>query len=1013
MTQTPAKFQHPADGDAAGRVPSDRPTLDMTEFTYYASPSASQLRGQMQTSAALTLAHQGPPRRSSSLGQRWANLTMRSKLVILLFVSAAIPTLTVTQGLIALNKHRAIEDAKAFAAQQAGAFRDEYVLWAETDAMARASNLARLVEATEIDINDPNALAANASTLKNFLTLDPVTDPETAQSFQMVVNAQGKTVAQDIRLLATSGKVPVTLEESLADHQTVSVTAPLGLDLQQQLPLVKSVLTQGQPQSGVESLSSDLVKQLKLTGQLQFEDELVAREGRALTAIAVNPITDGNGKTIGAVIVGSLFNNNYLLMDTFRLRYAASAVAVFDREVQVATSEPGEQGKLRQTQVDLPMTVEQQVLDQGQDMLRIDQQGGHGYLHYYSPLYDATQAIDETAKPVGMTYVGQSLAEVEARFMRQQLFAYALGGGMLLLSTLLALPAAGSVARPLQKLSGFMQRVGRGDRRLRLMEGDRQDEVGSLMRSLNQMVSSLEQNEHQLQQEVNRNRILSKIANLRSLDSHDLAEGLQDALEEVRTFIDCDRLVIYRCGSTAETGRVVYEAGLANWPSAVALKISDRCIPESVLQAYRAGQVKANADVLKAGFGPEHLRLLEQLKIKASLIVPIHSNQELYGLLIAHSCSKIRNWTPIETAVMQAVSDQIAVTLGYITLLEQQRSAQETIQRDKETLQRRALELLQEVDPVSQGDLTVRARVTEDEIGTVADSYNSTVESLRKIVRQVQGVSAQVSGTAIANDVAVQNLAQEALRQAEQITSSLSHIQSMTETVQALTQQAMAAQTAVATTTATVEVSDRTMTLAVEGMTTIRETVAETTRKMEGLEEASQRISQVIRLISTFAAQTHMLAMKASIEAARAGERGEGFAVIADEVRSLAARSAQATADIEAIINSIQLATQDVLAAMEVENKQVAKEMQLVDDTRVSLTQITAANAQVTQLVTAIAQTTETQTQASDATARTIVEVADLVRQTSAEASKVSESFKGLLQAAQLLQAEVARFKVD
>jgi methyl-accepting chemotaxis protein PixJ len=307
----------------------------------------------------------------------------------------------------------------------------------------------------------------------------------------------------------------------------------------------------------------------------------------------------------------------------------------------------------------------------------------------------------------------------------------------------------------------------------------------------------------------------------------------------------------------------------------------------------------------------------------------------------------------------------------------------------------------------------VRARVTEDEVGTIADSYNSTVESLRQIVTQVKAVAGQVTTTAEQNDVAVQKLATEALLQAEKIEASLAQLESMNQAVRDLTEQAQAAQQAVIATTITVESSDRKMTRAVEGMVTIRETVAETTRKMEDLEDASQRISQVIRLIGGFAAQTHMLAMKASIEAARAGDRGEGFAVIADEVRTLAGRSAQATADVEAIINSIRIATQDVLGAMSAENKQVEKEMELVDDTRSSLNQITAASAQVNQLVMAIAQTTRDQTQTSDAASQTITDVARLVRQTSVEANQVSETFQDLLKAAQALQSEVSRFKVQ
>ncbi|NJR70345.1 MAG: GAF domain-containing protein [Synechococcales cyanobacterium CRU_2_2] len=786
--------------------------LEMSQFDYYGTPPERR-RSRMQ--AALNPSTGEPTASPSNSARsrfvkRWNNLGTRRKLLLLVLFSSALPTLVMTQALVSLNRGRAIADAKTAATQQAGAFRDEYVLWAEGDAASKASNLARLITATNVDVNDARSLSANASSLKNLATLDPIADPETAQSFQIVVNAQGKTIAQDLRLFATSGQIPATEEAALADSKTVQVTLPLGLDLRR-FPMVQTVLSTGQASQGVESLAPDWVKTLKLNGQLQLDNQLIARDGQSLSAIAVQPIVQNN-RTVGAVIVGTVFNNNHLLVDTFSLRYDISTAAVFDGTRQVATTKAGENGQLRQTEFPVAQEIQQQVLEEGEEILVLDRQAGHGYLHHYSPLYDHTQKTNPAAKPIGMTYVGQSLEPLETRFLQQQLFAYGLGGSMLLLTALLTLPAASSITEPLRKLSGFMGRVSRGDRRVRLNEMERTDEVGELTQSLNRMVTSLEGNEVRLQQELSRNRILAKIANLRSLDSHSLAEGLESALGDAREFLGCDRLVIYRCDAlhelpsrTSNPSRTLYEAILPGLPSAVKLNVSDACLPERTLQTYRNGEYKSNPDVYQAGFGPEHLQLLERLKVKASLIMPIHSNRELYGLLMAHDCRGPRPWAKTEIEVMQSIADQVAVTLGYITLLEQQRASEQSIRDEREIFQHRALELLQEVDPVSQGDLTVRARVTEDEIGTIADSYNSTVESLRKIVTQVKAVSGQVTTTAEQNDAAVQKLAAEALLQTEKIEASLTQIQAMATTVRALTEQAKAAQQAVIATTRTVE----------------------------------------------------------------------------------------------------------------------------------------------------------------------------------------------------------------
>jgi len=119
----------------------------------------------------------------------------------------------------------------------------------------------------------------------------------------------------------------------------------------------------------------------------------------------------------------------------------------------------------------------------------------------------------------------------------------------------------------------------------------------------------------------------------------------------------------------------------------------------------------------------------------------------------------------------------------------------------KEKLQARALELLMEVEPVSKGDLTIRANVTADEIGTVADSYNATVGSLRKIVTQVQATAILVAATTSSSEVSVQELSKEALRQAQEIATALDRIQEMSNSIRAVATSASQAEAAVLQTT--------------------------------------------------------------------------------------------------------------------------------------------------------------------------------------------------------------------
>ena len=416
--------------------------------------------------------------------------------------------------------------------------------------------------------------------------------------------------------------------------------------------------------------------------------------------------------------------------------------------------------------------------------------------------------------------------------------------------------------------------------------------------------------------------------------------------------------------------------------------------------------VQATENIYKAGLTPCHLKQLEPFAVKANLVAPILQAGQLLGLLIAHQCSAPRTWQQAEIDLFTQFSTQVGLALDRFHLLEQQKTA-------RELLQRRALELLMEVDPVNKGDLTVRANVTEDEIGTIADSYNVTISNLRKIVSQVQQAAQQVTVTTSNSEGAAQELSKETLRQAEEIATALERIRQMSDSIRAVVQGAAQAEAAVQEANMTVAAGDAAMNRTVDGMLAIRETVTETSKKVKQLGDSSQKISKVVNLIGRFAAQTNLLALKASIEAARAGDEGRGFAVLADEVRVLARQSAEATAEIESLIANIQKETNEVVVAMEAGKEQVVAGTKLVDETRQNLNKITDVSKQISESVAAIASAATVQSQASAVVTATIADVAESASQTSEEATVVSASFKELLALAQELQTSASQFKVN
>ena len=491
------------------------------------------------------------------------------------------------------------------------------------------------------------------------------------------------------------------------------------------------------------------------------------------------------------------------------------------------------------------------------------------------------------------------------------------------------------------------------------------------------------------------------------------AQAIFDAtVQELRKAIQVDRAIVYRFDENWK-GTIVAESVASGWPTALGAQIADPCFADRYVEKYKQGRVQATANIYKAGLTDCHLSQLKPFAVQASLVAPILVNGELLGLLIAHQCSAPRDWEQSETDFLSQVSTQVGLAIERSNLVEKQRQSEAVQRGEKELLQKRALELLMEVDPVSRGDLTVRARVTSDEVGTLADSYNAIIRSLRQLVGDVQTASATVVKTAQGNEHAVSEVAEVSLRQAETIVGALKQVQAIAESLQGMSMRAKQAEQQVLKSNQAVQSGDEAMNRTVAGISSIRETVSETAKKVKRLGEASQKISLVVNLISGFADQTNLLALNAAIEAARAGEEGRGFAVVAEEVRALAQQSASASADIEQLVEEIQSQTNEVVAAMEDGTEQVVAGTQLVEEARQKLTQITAVSNQVNKLVQEIAQTAAAQTLTSTNVSQTMQEAADSAKEASQQSTSVAKSFEQLLEVAEQMQVSVSQFKLS
>ena len=323
------------------------------------------------------------------------------------------------------------------------------------------------------------------------------------------------------------------------------------------------------------------------------------------------------------------------------------------------------------------------------------------------------------------------------------------------------------------------------------------------------------------------------------------------------------------------------------------------------------------------------------------------------------------------------------------------------------------LRLMNELQEVADGDLTVQATVSEDITGAIADSVNYTVEELRGLVSRINNTAEQVSdASAQARDTSMRLLAASE-EQAREIKSTGDQVLQMADDIQAVSKRASESAEVARRSLNAAEQGQRVVQNSIAGMNEIRDQIQETSKRIKRLGESSQEIGEIIELISDITEQTNVLALNAAIQAASAGEAGRGFSVVAEEVQRLAERSAEATKQIAALIRTIQTDTQDAVAAMEKSTQGVVEGAKLSDAAGSALADIGQVSKELAELITNISVTTEQQAAQASGVSKSITKILTTTEQTSEGTRKTAGSIGQLSELALELKSSVARFKVQ
>ena len=359
-------------------------------------------------------------------------------------------------------------------------------------------------------------------------------------------------------------------------------------------------------------------------------------------------------------------------------------------------------------------------------------------------------------------------------------------------------------------------------------------------------------------------------------------------------------------------------------------------------------------------------------------------------------------------------SDELAnLSKSFNGLLDDRAITLQKIDAEHQELNESVFSLLQAVADLSERDLTIRANVTEDATGPVADALNLLAEETSDTLKKVKNVASEVNQTSQKVNTHIMSVNKLAMKEQKGALETAEQMNMMLQRLDSIANSAAETNNMADTASASTKRAHESVTDTLTDMSNIKTTVQETGKRIKQLGERSAEISNVIDIINTIAERTTVLALNASMQASKAGDAGKGFSVIADEIQRLAESSRESTGQISTLVNNIQQETNTTISTMEQTIAQVVDGSTKAEDAAQQMQTVLETTNELVEAVDKIASSSLDQVSISEDLKQKAESILESTQVTGQELLSLTGLSRNMSDYAEQLVASVNVFTLD